>query len=63
LFTQDSAGVGGAAEEGDAFGRALATGDFNQDGLRIWPSVPLARTSVASSAAAQSTCCMARPAC
>jgi FG-GAP repeat len=33
LFTQDSAGVGGVAEEGDAFGRALATGDFNNDGF------------------------------
>jgi hypothetical protein len=33
LFTQDSPGVGGAAEEGDAFGRALATGDFNNDGF------------------------------
>jgi hypothetical protein len=33
LFTQDSAGVGGAAEQGDAFGQALATGDFNQDGF------------------------------
>jgi FG-GAP repeat len=33
LFTQDSAGVVGVAEEGDAFGRALATGDFNNDGF------------------------------
>jgi FG-GAP repeat len=33
LFTQNSPGVGGAAEHGDAFGRALATGDFNQDGF------------------------------
>jgi hypothetical protein len=33
LFTQDSAAVGGAAEEGDAFGRSLAVGDFNQDGF------------------------------
>jgi FG-GAP repeat len=33
LFTQDSPGVGGAAEDGDAFGRALATGDFNHDGF------------------------------
>jgi hypothetical protein len=33
LFTQDSPGVGSAAEPGDAFGRALATGDFNQDGF------------------------------
>jgi hypothetical protein len=32
-FTQDSAAVGGAAEEGDAFGRSLAVGDFNQDGF------------------------------
>jgi hypothetical protein len=33
LFTQDSPGVGSAAEEGDLFGLALATGDFNQDGF------------------------------
>jgi hypothetical protein len=32
-FTQDSPGVGGAAEEGDFFGDALATGDFNRDGF------------------------------
>jgi hypothetical protein len=31
LFTQDTAGVGSAAEEGDVFGFALATGDFNGD--------------------------------
>ena len=30
-FTQDSSGVGGAAEQGDFFGRALEAGDFNQD--------------------------------
>jgi FG-GAP repeat len=33
LFTQNSPGVVGVAEEGDAFGRALAAGDFNQDGV------------------------------
>jgi hypothetical protein len=31
LFTQDSPGVGSAAEEGDLFGDALASGDFNND--------------------------------
>jgi len=31
LFTQDSPGVGSAAEPGDLFGRALAAGDFNHD--------------------------------
>jgi hypothetical protein len=30
-FTQDTAGVGSSAEEGDVFGFALATGDFNGD--------------------------------
>jgi hypothetical protein len=33
IFTQDSAGVGTAAEADDLFGFALATGDFNQDGF------------------------------
>jgi FG-GAP repeat len=33
LFTQDSPGVASAAEAGDRFGFALATGDFNQDGV------------------------------
>jgi hypothetical protein len=33
LFTQNSPGVVGVAEEGDAFGRALAAGDFNHDGV------------------------------
>ncbi len=33
LFSQDSPGVGSTAEEGDAFGRALASGDFNADGF------------------------------
>jgi hypothetical protein len=33
LFTQDSPGVGSAAERFDSFGFALATGDFNQDGF------------------------------
>jgi FG-GAP repeat len=31
LFTQDSAGVGSAAEDSDFFGAALAAGDFNND--------------------------------
>ncbi|MEW6321308.1 MAG: MBG domain-containing protein [Acidobacteriota bacterium] len=31
-WTQDSPGVGGVTEEGDMFGIALATGDFNGDG-------------------------------
>jgi hypothetical protein len=31
LFTQDSPGVGSAAEPGDLFGQALAAGDFNHD--------------------------------
>jgi hypothetical protein len=33
LFTQDSPGVPGGAEEGDLFGAALASGDFNNDGF------------------------------
>jgi hypothetical protein len=33
LFTQDTPGVVGVAEDGDVFGRALATGDFNNDGI------------------------------
>ena len=33
LFTQDSPGVGGAAEETDHFGFTLAAGDFNNDGF------------------------------
>jgi FG-GAP repeat len=33
LFTQNSAGVAGAVEEGDQFGLALAAGDFNRDGF------------------------------
>jgi hypothetical protein len=32
ILTQDTPGVGGAAETGDQFGRVLATGDFNGDG-------------------------------
>ena len=31
-FDQDSTGIPGAAESGDAFGSTLATGDFNNDG-------------------------------
>jgi len=31
-WSQDSSGVAGSAEQGDTFGRALATGDFNGDG-------------------------------
>lgn len=31
IVSQDTAGVGGAAEAGDQFGRALATGDLNGD--------------------------------
>jgi hypothetical protein len=33
LFTQDAAGVGSTAEDGDVFGGALAVGDFNTDGF------------------------------
>jgi hypothetical protein len=33
LFTQDSPGVGSAAEPGDQFGQTLAAGDFNNDGF------------------------------
>jgi FG-GAP repeat len=33
LFTQNSAGVGSAAEEDDFFGDALTAGDFNTDGF------------------------------
>jgi len=32
LFSQDSPGVAGTAEEGDLFGRELAAGDFNNNG-------------------------------
>jgi hypothetical protein len=33
LFTQNSPGVGSAAEEGDLFGLELTAGDFNDDGF------------------------------
>jgi FG-GAP-like repeat/FG-GAP repeat len=33
LFTQDSPGVGSAAERGDGFGDALAAGDFDSEGF------------------------------
>jgi hypothetical protein len=33
LFSQDSPGVAGTPEEGDLFGDALATGDFDDDGF------------------------------
>jgi hypothetical protein len=33
LWTQDSPGIESAAEEGDAFGSVLATGDFDNDGF------------------------------
>lgn len=33
IFNQDTSGVPGAAEDGDAFGYALAVGDFNSDGI------------------------------
>jgi hypothetical protein len=33
LFTQDSPGVPGNPEEGDSFGEALASGDFDNDGF------------------------------
>jgi hypothetical protein len=33
LFTQDSSGVVDAAEAGDQFGRAVAVGDFDDDGI------------------------------
>jgi hypothetical protein len=33
LFTQNSAGVGSTAESDDAFGQALAAGDFDNDGF------------------------------
>lgn len=33
LWHQDRTGLGGVAEEGDAFGNALASGDFNGDGF------------------------------
>jgi FG-GAP repeat len=33
LFTQNSPGVAGAAEQSDLFGFALAAGDFNHDGI------------------------------
>ena len=32
VLSQDTSGVGGAAETGDQFGRVLAMGDFNGDG-------------------------------
>lgn len=34
IFDQDTAGVYGAAEERDRFGSALASGDFNHDGIK-----------------------------
>jgi hypothetical protein len=33
FFSQDTAGVPGASQDGDNFGFALATGDFNRDGF------------------------------
>jgi hypothetical protein len=33
FFSQDTAGVGGGAEESDRFGSAVAAGDFNGDGF------------------------------
>jgi hypothetical protein len=33
FFTQDSPGVGSAAEDGDSFGDTLAVGDFDNDGF------------------------------
>ena len=33
VFSQDSPGVHGVAEKGDAFGTSLAVGDFNRDGV------------------------------
>jgi hypothetical protein len=33
VFTQDTVGIGDAAEAGDAFGAALACGDFDADGF------------------------------
>jgi FG-GAP repeat len=33
VFVQGSGGVGGAAEDGDLFGSAVAKGDFNGDGI------------------------------
>ncbi|MEO8276430.1 MAG: FG-GAP repeat protein [Thermoanaerobaculia bacterium] len=33
IWTEDSAGIGGAAEPDDAFGTSLASGDFDHDGF------------------------------
>jgi hypothetical protein len=33
IWTQDTAGIAGVAEDGDRFGEALAAGDFDGDGL------------------------------
>ena len=34
FFYQDTPGIRGVAEDNDLFGRALTTGDFNNDGFR-----------------------------
>ncbi|WP_449066454.1 FG-GAP repeat protein, partial [Planomonospora algeriensis] len=43
-LTQDDPGVPGEAENGDAFGSALAVGDFDGDAARTWPSACRRRT-------------------
>jgi hypothetical protein len=54
VFHQDSAGMNETAEGGDSFGRALATGDFNGDGLcDLGVGVPLEDIGVAGAGEVQ----------
>ena len=58
LFTQ----VGGAVEDGDGFGSALAAGDFDNEASRTWRSAPRSKTWPARSRRERSASCTARPA-
>ena len=54
LWHQDVTGIGNTAEEGDSFGRALASGDFDGDGFGdLAIGVPREGLSVASQGAVQ----------
>ncbi len=53
LFTQNSPGIGSAAEQFDLFGDALTAGDSTPTASPTWPWVPPASPSAASSARAR----------